>query len=124
MNFFVACTLVIAVSGCTTMQPIDGCPEELRRSINSGDLLQPGDRVRIVTADEKVHWFAISRVEAGLIVGPKESLRIDQVMYLEKRQFQKIEFPVSFTFDKEVAVDSLIAITAFALKPSSVNSTP
>jgi hypothetical protein len=124
MRWLTACLLITAVSGCTSMRPIDGSPTELQRLINSGELLEPGDRVRIVTADEKTHRFAITKVEAGLIVGSNESVPIDRVVCVEKRQFQKIEFPVSFSFDKEVAIDSLIAIAAFALKPSRVDATP
>ena len=121
-NGFLA--LVMVFAGCTTMRPIDGSPTELRQFINFGQLLRPGDRVRIVTADEKTHRFAIIKVEAGLIVGSNESVPIDQVMCVEKRQFEKIESPVSFSFDREVAIDSLIAIAAFALKPSRVDATP
>ena len=124
MKRLTTCLLIIAVSGCTTMRPIDGSPTELQQLINSGELLKPGDRVRIVTTDEKTHRFAITKVETGLIVGPNESVPVDQVMCVEKRQFQKIESPVSFSFDKEVAIDSLIAIAALALKPSRVDATP
>ena len=124
MRWLTACLLIIAVSGCTTMRPIDGSPTDLQHFINSGELLKPGDHVRIVTTDEKTHWFAIIKVEAGVIVGSNESVPVDQVMCVEKRQIRKIESPVSFSFDKEVAIHSLIAIAAFALKPSRVDSTP
>jgi hypothetical protein len=124
MKWFTACLLIIAATGCTTMRPIDGSPKELQQLINSGELLKPGDRVRIVTADEKAHRFEVTKVEAGLIIGSNESVPVDQVMYVEERQFRKIEFPVSFSFDQDVAIDSLIAIAAFALKPSTVNATP
>jgi hypothetical protein len=124
MKFFAASAFIIALTGCTTFRPIDGSPTELQQLINSGELLTPGDRVRIVTADEKTHRFAITKVEAGLIVGSNESVPVDQVICVEKRQFQKIESPVSFSFDKEIAIDSLIAIAAFALKPSRVDATP
>ena len=124
MRCFTAWVLIVAVTGCTTMRPIDGSPAELQQFINSGELLKAGDRVRIVTADEKTHRFAITKVAAGLIVGSNESVPVDQVMCVEKQQFQKIESPVSFSFDKEVAIDSLIAIAAFALKPSRVDATP
>jgi hypothetical protein len=59
MRCFTAWAFIIAVTGCATMRPIDGSPEELRQFINSGELLRVGDRVRIVTADEKAHRFAI-----------------------------------------------------------------
>jgi hypothetical protein len=82
MKWLTACALIIAATGCTTMRPIDGSPKELRQLINSGELLDPGDRVRIVTADQKAHRFSITKVEAGLIVGPHESVPVDQVLSL------------------------------------------
>jgi hypothetical protein len=116
--------LFFIVSGCATLRPVDGTPVELRQSITAGELLQSGDRVRIVTEDAKSHRLTVITVEAGLIVGRNKSVPVDQVKYLEIRQSSKIAFPVSFVFDKEVVVDSLIAIAAFALKPNSINSTP
>jgi hypothetical protein len=124
MKCFIVWPFIIALIGCTTLRPIDGTPAELQQLINSGELLKPGDHVRIVTPDEKAHRFAITKIEGGLIVGPNESVPVDQVMCVEKRQFRKIESPVSFSFDKEVVIDSLIAIAAFALKPSRVDATP
>jgi hypothetical protein len=83
MKWVTACLLILAATGCTTMRPIGGSPTELRQFINAGELLKPGDRVRIVTAEEKVHRFAITKIEAGQIVGPNESVPIDEVMSLE-----------------------------------------
>ena len=124
MKCFMVWAGMIALSGCATLQPIEGTPTELQQFINSGELLKPGDRVRIVTADETTHRFAITKVEAGVIVGSNESVPVDQVMCVKKQQVQKIEYPVSFSFDKEVAIDSLIALAAFALKPIGVDAAP
>jgi hypothetical protein len=121
MKSFTAWVLIIAVTGCTTLRPIDGSPTELRQFINSGELLQPGDRVRIVTADQKTHRFAITKIETGLIVGPNESVSVDQVMSLE---VENVKSPVASPFDLKTAVPWAIAIAAFALKPITVGSTP
>jgi hypothetical protein len=121
IKWLTACILMIAVAGCTSMRPIDGSPAELRQFINSGDLLKPGDRIRVVTADDKTHWFAITRLEAGLIVGPTESIPVDQVVSLE---VEKRKFPVSIAFDLRDAVPWAIVIAAFALKPITVDATP
>jgi hypothetical protein len=121
MNLFTAFVLIIVVSGCTTMRPIDGSPTELRRFISAGELLKPGDYVRIVTADEKAHRFAITKVEAGLIVGPNESVPVEQVISLE---VEKAKSPASFPFDLRDAVPWAIAIAAYALKPITVDATP
>lgn len=42
-------TVALLIAGCTSMQPIDGSPADLRLRINSGELLKTGDRVLIVT---------------------------------------------------------------------------
>lgn len=121
MKFFTAWALIIAITGCTTMQPIDGSPTELQRFINAGELLKPGDRARIVTADEKTHRFAIIKVDAGIIVGANESVPVDQVMSLE---VEIAKSPASFPFEIKDAVPWAIAIAAFALKPITFDSTP
>lgn len=114
MKWFTACVLIIAVTGCTTMRLIDGSPTELQRFINAGELLKPGDRVRIATADERAHRIAITKLEAGLIVGPNESVPVDQVRSLE---IKKVKSAASFPFGIKDAVPWAIAIAAFALKP-------
>lgn len=121
MKGFTACVLTIAVTGCTTMRPIDGSPTELQRFINAGELLKQGDRVRIVTADEKAHRIALTKVEAGLIVGANESVPVDQVRSLE---IEKVKSAPSFPFGIKDAVPWAIALAAFALKPISVDATP
>jgi hypothetical protein len=114
MKWFTTWVLIIAVTGCQTMRPIEARPPALQECIRSGDLLKPGDRVWIVTSDEKAHLFVVTKVEAGLIVGPKESVPIDEVVYLEKRQFGTVKVPISFSFDWEVGIAALIAVAAYA----------
>jgi hypothetical protein len=121
MKCFTAWAFIIALTGCTTLRPIDGSPKELQQFINSGALLKPGDRVRIVTADEKAHRFAITEIQAGLIVGLHESVPIDQVMSLE---IENVKSPVASPIDLKTTVPWAIAIASFALKPITVGSTP
>jgi hypothetical protein len=77
------------MSGCTTLQPIDGSPTDLRQRINSGDLLKPGDRVVIVASDGRAHRFAIKSIDKGLIQGRSDSVPIEQVVSLRERQFSR-----------------------------------
>ncbi len=118
-NGFLA--LVMIIAGCTTLRPIDGSPPELRQFINAGELLKVGDRVLIVTADDKAHRFAITKVQAGLIVGPNESVTVDEVMSLE---VEISKSPASWLFGIRDAVPWAVAIAAFALKPIAVDATP
>jgi hypothetical protein len=76
-------------TGCTTLRAVDGTPDELQRRVNTGELLKAGDRVRIVTADQKVHRFTVKTVGAGVVAGPSESIPVGQIDLLEKRQFSR-----------------------------------
>jgi hypothetical protein len=67
------------------------------------------------------HRIAITKVEAGLIAGPNESVPVDQVRSLE---IEKAKSAPSFPFGVKDAVPWAITIAAFALKPISVEATP
>ena len=80
----VVLAMVIGCAGCTTLRPVAGTPEELRARINSGQLLKPGERVNIVTADQNVHRFVVTGVANGVIAGRTDSVPVGQVVALEK----------------------------------------
>jgi uncharacterized lipoprotein YajG len=82
-------TAALLIAGCTSLQPIDGSPAELRLQINSGELLKTGDRVLIVTTDQKTHRFTVKSVGSGRIDGASESIHVEQIAALEKRQFSR-----------------------------------
>jgi|HubBroStandDraft_5_1064220.scaffolds.fasta_scaffold251972_2 hypothetical protein len=86
-SFLVAVAVILA--GCTTLRPVNGTPGELQRRINAGELLKAGDRVRIVTTDQKEHRFTVKTVGAGVVAGPSESIPVGQIDLLEKRQFSR-----------------------------------
>lgn len=50
--------------------------------------MAPGDRVRLVTADETVHKFRVTEisVERDLVLGRKVGVPIDQIVALETRE--------------------------------------
>jgi hypothetical protein len=121
MKWFISWLVFIAFTGCTTTRRIDGSPTELQQFINSGGLLKPGDHVRIVTADEKAHRIAITKVEPGQIVGPNESVPVDEIVSLE---IEKLKPAKPLQIDTKLLTDWLIAIGAYAMKPITVDSTP
>lgn len=89
MRCFIALAATISLAGCTTLRPIEGTPTELQQRLNSGDLLESGDRVSIVTADHKTHVFRVTAVSAGFIEGRGQSVPVDQVVLVQKRQFSR-----------------------------------
>lgn len=82
-------TAALLIAGCTSLQPIEGSPADLRLRINSGELLKTGDRVLIVTTDQKSHRFTVKSLESGRIDGASESIQVEQIAALEKRQFSR-----------------------------------
>jgi len=77
------------ICGCTSWQPTAAEPQELRRLIESEGLLAPGDRVKLVTADDvvNVHEFRVDAVDldAGVVTGAHDAVPISEIVSLEKR---------------------------------------
>jgi hypothetical protein len=113
MKILTSLTAALLIAGCISLQPIDGSPTELQQRIAAGELLQAGDRVWIETADGKAHDFTIVRIDATHLAGAAESVPIDQVKYLEKRQAAHLQLPIACSFGRAEAVASLIAASAF-----------
>lgn len=75
-------------AGCTSLHAVQMPKEDVQEQIASGQLLKPGDRVRLTTADGKVHDFAVTAVDAadGTIKGARDSVRIAEVTTVAKRR--------------------------------------
>lgn len=71
--------------GCTSLRPTEATPEELQRLILTESLLQPRQRVRLVTADQMVHTFRITAIdlEQGLIVGGDDAVPISEIVAVD-----------------------------------------
>lgn len=89
MRRIIVLVAIISCTGCTTLRPIEGTSTELQQRINSGQLLKAGDRVEIVTTDDHTHRFAVTKIDAGLIEGKAESIQVNQIVSLERRQFSR-----------------------------------
>lgn len=89
MRHVILAALVLISCACTTLRPNEASPEELQRMITHENLLEPGDRVRLATADGAVHKFRIRRIDfnEGLIIGRQDSVPIREVVGVETREF-------------------------------------
>jgi hypothetical protein len=87
MRRLVVLITLISFAGCTTLRPIQGTSRELQEQINSAELLKAGDRVLIVTRDDKNHAFKVTEVASGVISGRATEIPVDQVASVEKREF-------------------------------------
>jgi hypothetical protein len=86
MKRFVVYGLIICLGGCTTMRPVAGNPSELQQRIASGELIRRGDRVALLTKDGATHEFKVTSLSASTIDGKLESIPVDQVAAVQKRE--------------------------------------
>jgi hypothetical protein len=56
--------------------------------ITQENLFEPGDRVKLVTADGSVHAFRVTQIDVddGLVIGKEESVPIADIIAVETRE--------------------------------------
>ena len=79
-------SLAASALGCTSMQQVELPPEELQAQIRQGTLIQPGDRVRLVTEDEQEYRFEVTSVDRQSIGGDGIRIPIDEVIAVRTRE--------------------------------------
>src|ERR1700733_4601973 len=117
MKRIIVLVAIISCTGCTTLRPIDGTPTELQQRINSGQLLKAGDRVVILTTDHQAHRFAGTGIDAGRIEGKAESIQVNQVVSLDRRQFSRVRTLVLIGC-AVLAVGTALAVVAAHTAPA------
>jgi len=86
MKCLTAWALIIAMTGCTTLRPITTDQANLPQRIATEELLKPGDHVVIKTKDRQTYEFDVTSSGAGSIDGKHQSIPIDQVVSIQKRE--------------------------------------
>ncbi|MDE0659307.1 MAG: hypothetical protein F4029_02490 [Gammaproteobacteria bacterium] len=89
--------LVVALVsfGCTTLQSTQLPPEELRYGIRSGDLVQPGDEISVVTVDGAELVLVARDVDDAVIRGElpggeEATVAIDDLVALRTHQVDPV----------------------------------
>lgn len=81
--------LVVAslIFGCTTLRPIAGQPEQIQEQILAGQLVVPGDRVRVTARDGSSQSFRVTEVGPnGELIGKDGHVAVGDIVALEKRR--------------------------------------
>ncbi len=79
-------SFLLIFSGCTTLRPIDAYQDDFSQRIASGELLKIHDHVVIETKDRQTYEFEITSLSATNIDGKHQSIPIDQIVSIEKRE--------------------------------------
>jgi hypothetical protein len=88
MKCFTTWVLMMTLTGCTTLRPIDASLPDFSRRIAAGEL-KIRDHVIIETTDWKTYEFDITFISVASIDGRQRSIPIDQIVSIQKRLFNK-----------------------------------
>jgi len=99
---------LLSLAGCTTLRPID---------VNSAQPLKAGDRVSIVTTDNRNHAFKVTEIAPGVIKGRAIEIPVDRVASVSKREFSTGK-TVALVALSLLAVGGLVAIVAAHTAPA------
>lgn len=108
---FLSVLLILSNVACTTLEPADVPPDKLQEQLRNGVLVGAGDRVRLVTADEKVHKFRVKEInlEQDMVLGRKDGIPIEDILALETREVS-VGRTTLLTGGVGIGVAALIAI--------------
>ena len=84
MKCFTTWILMITLTGCTTLRPIDTNPPDFSQRIAAGDL-KVRDQVIIETADQQTYEFKITSISVASIDGKEGAIPFDQIVSIQKR---------------------------------------
>jgi hypothetical protein len=79
--------LIIHLIGCTSLQTIEAPPDKLQEQIRHENLIKVGDRVKIITEDQKEHEFVVTAINEDEIRGEGVNIPIDSVVAVQTREF-------------------------------------
>lgn len=77
---------VLNFIGCTSLQTIEAPPDKLHEQIRHENLLKVGDKVKIVTEDQKEHEFVVTAINEEEIRGEDVTIPIDSVAAVQTRE--------------------------------------
>ena len=116
----VGCMMMIIslLSGCTTLQPMAEDAESLRNELRSGEVVEPGDKVRVVTRDGLSRLLIVTSLDQFFLKGHPEgvetvdavvSIPIDDIVFMEGKRVSA-EKTVAYTGGVTVGAAAALVI--------------
>lgn len=78
---------VLMLGGCTSFKTVDLPADTLPGEIVAGNVVKPGDRVRVTRRGAEPVSFRVTEVRDGLLLGKGVSVPIDEIETLESREY-------------------------------------
>jgi hypothetical protein len=84
----IACLVIIVFvfSGCTSLKAIQKSRSEIQEGLTRGDLVHPGDKVRIITNDGNQFDLKVVSIGNGYVKGQDVEISIKDIDLIEKRR--------------------------------------
>jgi len=82
----------IFLSGCTSLKPLETNSKTLHDNIRSGELIEEGDRVRLITKDGSSHVLKVTALSEHVLKGELEGtgspieIQIDDIVVVEEER--------------------------------------
>ena len=87
MKLLTLAVLLLVATGCTSLKPIELAPESLQEKILSDNIINVGDRVKVVTSDGVRSEFKVTAKSEDHIRGKDVDIPIKDIVALETREF-------------------------------------
>lgn len=118
--------LITLLSGCTTLQPMANNAETLRNELRSGEVVELGDKVRVVTRDGLSRLLIVTAIDQYTLKGHPEgvesedavvTLPVDDIVFMEGKKISvgKTAAYTSGATVGAVATFLIAVIIAFAI---------
>jgi hypothetical protein len=94
----VACLVLMVnslLAGCTSLQPLADNADTLRNELRSEDIVEPGDKVRVVTRDGLSRLLIVTSLDQDILKGHPEGIEkkdavveipIDDIVFMEGKK--------------------------------------
>jgi hypothetical protein len=77
----------ISLVGCTSMHRVEAEPVQIRQLLRDGQLVKPGDHVRVRAADGTRHRLHVASIDQEALHSKTRNIAIEQVTELEIERF-------------------------------------
>lgn len=105
--------VILILTGCTSMKPVELPPDQLQNRISAGEIINEGDKVRVVTVDGKKQKFEVTAITDKSIVGNDIEIPIVDIVAVETNQYSDVKSGTLMLGSFAVVIVGLLAAAAF-----------
>ena len=106
---------ILFFTGCASLEPIEKPPQELHSRIANGELIQVGDKIKVITFDGKGYTFIVAKLTDSHIYRKKselEKFNDGQLLELAIKDIATIDVAEHDTLKSALVIPAAIATIA------------